>query len=154
MVDTPKNKRLDGVSKQDSPPNQDSGRSSPAIRNAHLEKHHSYSEDSPDAISDRKARRASLGKRIQHGLQKESSRRNTGLPNDCYIGLAFRVLETEDDIEKYKRETGNVSKSKVDLSKGEKLLTWNAIVSDGQSSKLPLISSRSILRCLYLPHLL
>lgn len=109
-----------------------SERASPFLGAAHRHKHHGEKDNlSKEEIESRKARRGNLGKKIQHGLQK-SSFRNTGLPSDCYIGLAFRTLDTREAIDDWQQQTGNVSKSVVHLDQGEKLLVWQAVLSDGE----------------------
>ena len=144
-----KNKHLDLDA--DSDGKAESGRSSPYIREKHQKQHHSHDhangddqdgrggavetdgdgDGHPESTLARKQRNKHLGRKIQHGLQKSSSR-NTGLPLDCYIGLAFRVLKTKEEIERYKSQVRGASKSQVDLEKGEQLLTWQAVVSDGK----------------------
>ena len=149
-----KNKHLDvdgSDSGSSSESKGNSGRSSPYIREAHQKKHHheahkhdgnddghsgeqdqDHGRESPQA---RQQRNKHIGRKIQHGLQKSSSR-NTGIPLDCYIGLAFRVMKTEEEIEGYRRQVGGMSTSVVDLEKGEQLLTWQAVVSDGTLHEL------------------
>jgi hypothetical protein len=137
-----KNKHLDvdgSDSGSSSGSKANSGRSSPYIREAHQKKHHheahKHDHDAPEEqdredSQARQQRNKHIGRKIQHGLQKSSSR-NTGIPLDCYIGLAFRVMKTEEEIEGYRRQVGGMSTSVVDLEKGEQLLTWQAVVSDG-----------------------
>lgn len=149
-----KNKHLDvdgSDSGSSSGSKANSGRSSPYIREAHQKKHHHEAHkhdgnrdgDSGEQDQDhgrespqeRQQRHRHIGRKIQHGLQK-SSARNTGIPLDCYIGLAFRVMKTEEEIEGYRRQVGGLSTSVVDLEKGEQLLTWQAVVSDGTLPEL------------------
>lgn len=98
----------------------------------------------PDSPKARKKHNTHLGRKIQHGLRKSSSR-STGLPLDCYIGLAFRVLRTREEIEAYREQVGGDSKSRVDLEKGEELLVWQAVVSDGKCSHAGCLSWGSVL---------
>lgn len=69
-------------------------------------------------------------RKIQHGLSSHSSR-HSNTPFDCYIGLAFRTLKTEKEVKEYKDSSRGASESKVDFKKGEELLVWSAVVSDG-----------------------
>ena len=86
----------------------------------------------------------------QHGLISRShSRSQSGsgdagqAPADYYIGLAFRSLKTEDEVRKYREglkggggegeeADGGGSKSVVGFERGEELLVWTAVVSDGE----------------------
>jgi hypothetical protein len=132
-----------------------SGRSSPFIREKHRRAHHPSDQDHQGhddgngnddgdegnnnrdnnnphhPLSPKLRRLRSTGRKIQHGLSTSSSR-STGLPNDCYIGLAFRCLKTQEEVDKYKGSVRGESESVVRWEEGEELLVWTAVVSDGQ----------------------
>lgn len=108
-----------------------SGRSSPAFpRRAINSNTDPTTPDSSDSDRPSTPSLQAHARSIQHGLNKKSHR-HSGTPFDCYIGLAFRVLKSREEIDRYKRETGSVSRSVVNLEGGEELLTWQAVVSDG-----------------------
>lgn len=164
-----KNKHLDLDPNDPKNASDESGRSSPFIRDAHKKEHHRskhdhhpsetnnkdenhsssssslsdkldalhshphspFPEDTPQTHSTRLKEHHKTGRKIQHGLSSSSSR-STGQPVDCYIGLAFRCLKTEEEVRRYRDQVGGESKSVVSLEEGEELLIWTAVVSDGK----------------------